>query len=105
MSENNDDIDRDDLYGDVDLVQLPPHQSIDREVAGNRPDKLPKSLTDRVEELESLTEKLQRENKTLKRNIGTLYRTAVAELQRKDRTIKELREGEKGEDYHVAQRG
>ena len=36
------------------------------------------------------TEKLIAENETLKRNMGILYRTAKAELERKDRTIEML---------------
>jgi predicted RNase H-like nuclease (RuvC/YqgF family) len=52
----------------------------------------PKSLTDQVAELTQLNEKLQTENNNLKRNIGTLYRTATAELARKDRQIEELRQ-------------
>jgi hypothetical protein len=34
--------------------------------------------------------KLKAENETLKRNMGILYRTAKAELERKDRTIEML---------------
>jgi len=36
------------------------------------------------------TDKLIAENETLKRNMGILYRTAKAELERKDRTIEML---------------
>ena len=34
--------------------------------------------------------KLKEENETLKRNMGILYRTAKAELERKDKTIEML---------------
>mgnify|MGYP003449265481 CR=1 FL=1 len=74
----------DDLYDDVDDAKLAPTASF----SGDRP----KSLTDRVQELEQLVTELQAENNSLRRNIGTLYRTAIAELARKDRKIQELQQ-------------
>jgi hypothetical protein len=50
----------------------------------------PKSLVVELQELEECVGLLEKENQTLKRNMGTLYRTAVAELQRKDDQIQEL---------------
>lgn len=45
-----------------------------------------------VEELKRKVEKLQAENQVLKRNIGTLFRTARAEIRRKDSEIESLME-------------
>lgn len=50
----------------------------------------PKSLTEEVDALQAKVGSLQRENSTLKRNIGILYRTAIAELKRKDAEIATL---------------
>jgi vacuolar-type H+-ATPase subunit I/STV1 len=50
----------------------------------------PKSLVDELKELEERVGFLEKEKQTLKRNMGALYRTAVAELQRKDDQIQEL---------------
>jgi len=49
----------------------------------------PKSLTDQVLELQERVQRLEQENATLKRNMGTLFRTATAELARKDRQLQE----------------
>jgi predicted nucleic acid-binding Zn-ribbon protein len=51
----------------------------------------PKSLTDQVVDLQSTVQRLEQENETLKRNMGTLFRTATAELARKDRQLHDLR--------------
>jgi len=45
-----------------------------------------------VEGLKCQIKDLQKENETLKRNIGTLYRTAKAEIERKDADNALLRE-------------
>lgn len=82
MDEGQDDHDDEDLYGDMGDIKPAPTSQRHH----------PGSLTDRVEELEQLTKRLRRENATLKRNIGTLYRTAAAELHRKEQQIRELRE-------------
>jgi UbiD family decarboxylase len=50
----------------------------------------PKSFTQQVEELKSQVDSIQSENQRLKRNIGTLFRTARSELQRKDAEIARL---------------
>jgi len=52
----------------------------------------PKSLTDQVQELQATVDRLQAENETLKRNMGTLFRTATSELARKDRQLLEARQ-------------
>lgn len=72
----------DDLYADV--VDLPIPEPVERSVRAQ-------SLVERVQELENLSKRLKRENGILKRNIGTLFRTATSELDRKDRLIQELR--------------
>jgi hypothetical protein len=50
----------------------------------------PRSLVEEVQFLQEKSAKLERENQILKRNMGTLYRTATAELQRKDKEILRL---------------
>ena len=50
----------------------------------------PTSLVEEVQVLQQRVEALKTENRVLKRNMGTLYRTAVAEIQRKDAQIQEL---------------
>jgi hypothetical protein len=50
----------------------------------------PRSLVEEVQFLQQKSAKLERENQILKRNMGTLYRTATAELQRKDKEILRL---------------
>jgi len=50
----------------------------------------PKSFVDQVSELEKQVQKLVKENDQLKRNMGTLYRTAKHEIQRKDAEIESL---------------
>ena len=50
----------------------------------------PKSLTDQVVDLQQTVERLQAENEILKRNMGTLFRTATAELARKDRQLQQV---------------
>ena len=73
-----------DLYGDLDL-------------SGNASSKpsAPKQINIQEEraEITMLRKQLaaaQKENETLKRNVGTLYRTATNELKRKDNRILEL---------------
>ena len=48
------------------------------------------SLQQDIEILQKKLNEYQTENETLKRNMGTLYRTAKAELERKNRRIEEL---------------
>ena len=58
--------------------------------ASNNNNNLPLSLVDQVAALEETVKALRRENDTLKRNVGTLYRTAKREIQRKDDQILKL---------------
>lgn len=48
------------------------------------------SLVSHTQVLEERVRKLEEENENLKRNIGTLFRTAKAEIQRKDAEIASL---------------
>lgn len=80
-----------DLYAGIDL-HVPPavlcnEKYTKRKLAPNHP----KSLTDQVEELQEAVKRLESENKRLRRNIGTLFRTATSELTRKDRQLEEIR--------------
>lgn len=49
------------------------------------------SITDELEQAKLKISKLENENQILKRNIGTLYRTATNEIKRKDDQISRLR--------------
>mmetsp|Transcript_15008 Transcript_15008/g.41515 ORF Transcript_15008/g.41515 Transcript_15008/m.41515 type:complete len:147 (+) Transcript_15008:55-495(+) len=49
-----------------------------------------RSLVEEVEYLQQRVESLQDENTILKRNMGTLYRTAQAEIRRKDEELERL---------------
>lgn len=71
----------DDLYGDLDNVELEQAR--------------PKSTTSleleqKVQDLQALVDSLRQENETLKRNMGTLFRTARSEIQRKDAEIEAM---------------
>lgn len=79
----------DDLYDDVPM-KLPAKKKIRPTTTTAKSNHHPKNLTELVKELEQTVERLTKENSTLKRNMGTLYRTAVAELARKDRHIERL---------------
>lgn len=69
-----------DLYGDLSNAKCAPPSA-----------KPPaKKSNEAEEELQRELEKLRQENETLKRNIGTLFRTARAEITRKDTKIEEL---------------
>jgi|EP00979_Chaetoceros_neogracilis_P018630 predicted RNase H-like nuclease (RuvC/YqgF family) len=77
------DIDQD-LYGDLD-------KNIGK-VSGNSNSRQINIQQERedIVNLNAELESAKKENDTLKRNIGTLYRTATKELQRKDDRITEL---------------
>lgn len=108
MSDVNDNDDDGGLYDDVHDVKLastdtvtisissaPPANGVVRPQHPLLPDQLlsrPRlSLTDQVEDLQLTVHRLERENETLKRNMGTLFRTAAAEVARKDRLLQDLR--------------
>ena len=80
----------DDLYGDIDDTPVFPTKTAAAESARSRSSSQPLSLVDQVGHLEQKVAQLQRENEVLKRNMGTLYRTARAELSRKDKEITRL---------------
>jgi hypothetical protein len=52
----------------------------------------PKSFSDELDAVQRRVVLLEKENETLRRNMGTLYRTAKSELGRKDAEIDRLRE-------------
>ena len=83
-----------DLYDDLDDVKV---ASASNDAASSKVPKKssvghPKSLTEQVDDLQAQVNRLQQENDNLKRSMGTLYRTAQAELARKDKEIASLRE-------------
>lgn len=109
-TDDDDAFGEEDLYGDLKLpaassgaststTTTAPASQTSQSTTGLRPSGLrpssshhPKSLTDQVQELQATVERLQAENETLKRNMGTLFRTATAELARKDRQLLEARQ-------------
>lgn len=74
--------DDEDLYGDLQDTKCAP------------PAKPPSVSTDslKTKELQQEVDQLRIENETLKRNMGTLFRTARAEIKRKDAKIESLME-------------
>ena len=72
----------DDLYGDLE----------DAVAKQSEPGRSTSNTTVPASSADSSTDvaKLKAENETLKRNMGILYRTAKAELERKDKTIEML---------------
>jgi hypothetical protein len=89
----------DDLYGDIDdtpvfssVADTPSTTTTTRGLDDDnvKGSSKPRSLVEQVSFLEERVGALQRENEILKRNMGTLYRTAIAELQRKDKEIVRL---------------
>ena len=49
------------------------------------------SITDELEQAKLKVQQLEQENQVLRRNIGTLFRTATNEIKRKDDQISRLR--------------
>ena len=92
MSTTNDD----DLYGDLEhtVAKPQPKTTANAPVStsfstSSLPDnKSPSEILQMQRQIQSLKE----ERDTLQKNIGILYRTAKAELQRKDRTINQLQD-------------
>lgn len=92
FNEENDD----ELYGDLDIVT-----SVTKSTASSKK-KIKTALTGEegvdyyeasvVEKLRKELEESQRANSTLKRNIAILYRTAKAEIERKDATLQSLQD-------------
>jgi hypothetical protein len=95
----------DDLYDDLDDSKLPASFSSPKKqqylvssderkssvsTASNH--NRPKSLAEQVNYLQEQVNRLCAENTTLQRNMGTLYRTAVLEIARKDAEIARLQQ-------------
>lgn len=78
----------DDLYDDI--ADTKPASVGSKKPPAASSNGRPLSLTDEVQVLRQHVQRLEQENKNLKRNMGTLYRTAVAELKRKDAQIAAL---------------
>ena len=87
-----------DLYGDIDETPVFPPPTAPANAAQAAPHRAtgqsdvshPRSLVEEVTFLQEKVGKLQGENEVLKRNMGTLYRTATEEIQRKDKEILRL---------------
>lgn len=84
------------LYGDLLDTQraAPKKRKITSEInhhsCDNIPDNRERDTIGKVPVHNKEVEKLKEENQQLKRNIGTLYRTAKTELKRKDEEISRL---------------
>jgi len=105
MSDNNND---DDLYEDIKdtkpAAKAPPlsssmlssswlpSSSLSSPAGRLSHSDRPLSLTEEVQYLKQRVQILEEENTNLQRNMGTLYRTAMAELKRKDTEIVRLQE-------------
>lgn len=91
MSNDDDDF----LYDDLQDAQLAKKQktttttTVAKKPSAAATDR-PLSLSEQAEQHQKRVEQLERENEQLKRNIGTLYRTAKKEIQRKDNQIARL---------------
>jgi non-canonical (house-cleaning) NTP pyrophosphatase len=94
MSRNNDpgDNDDDDLYEDLIDTKVAAVATGDKKSASSSSSKGPQSFAEQVETSQQHAQALERENLTLKRNIGTLFRTAKRELERKDTEIQRLQQ-------------
>jgi predicted RNase H-like nuclease (RuvC/YqgF family) len=76
----------DDLYGDLDGVQMEKSAS-----TANKPKSTTTvALAKYAEEIHARVTALEHENAALKRNMGTLFRTARTEIERKDAEIRSL---------------
>ena len=98
----------DDLYGDIDdtpVFAMSAAVTDRTQAAAARPTTTPpkatksatapnhpRSLVEEVQFLQDKVAKLERENQVLKRNMGILFRTATAEIQRKDKEILRLQQ-------------
>jgi hypothetical protein len=77
----------DELYGDLSATTLPP-PSVARDSKRQEEQQQPPCPNSTPSN--HMLQELSEENQRLKRNIGTLYRTAKAELKRKNDEIKRL---------------
>jgi exonuclease VII small subunit len=79
----------DDLYGDLDGVQM--EKSASTTNKNSKPKSAPTvAFEKQAEELHARVTALENENAALKRNMGTLFRTARTEIERKDAEIRSL---------------
>lgn len=83
-----------DLYDDLKETTVPP------QAKKMKPSASIVSLENRIKTLESQRSETTKENEILKRNMGSLYRTAKAEIRRKDAEIDSLQQ--QLEQRHVA---
>lgn len=82
-----------DLYGDIDETPVFPSSVTAKAsppLAAAVKKDAPRSLVEEVQFLQEKVGQLAGENEVLKRNMGTLYRTATAEISRKDKEILRL---------------
>ena len=82
--------DEHDLYGDIDETPVFSSAAAGGTAADNDTKSRPMSLVEENKFLREKVAKLQGENDVLQRNMGTLFRTATAEIQRKDKEILRL---------------
>jgi len=66
------------------------HQQIMSSTVSRSKIERPKSLVDEVDDLQQRLKAIEEENAILKRNMGTLYRTALSEIERKEAEIERL---------------
>lgn len=83
---NNMSAEDDDLYGDLATVTVKPATTSQLTFASKQSPVTPSEVGGLQQQVASLKE----ENETLRRNMGILYRTAKAELERKDKAIDRL---------------
>jgi hypothetical protein len=81
----------DDLYDDLVDTKVAATASVSKKSAPSNTLQ-PKSFSDELDALQQRVALIEKENETLRRNMGTLYRTAKSELGRKDAEIDRLRE-------------
>lgn len=82
----------DDLYDDLANTKVTAATAVSKKPSSSLTNVIrPKNLSDEVDALQQRVAALEKENETLRRNMGTLYRTAKAELGRKDTAIENLR--------------
>lgn len=75
----------DDLYDDLDNVQMEKSS-----LSAPNKSKSTIELEKQIEVQQARVAALEKENETLRRNMGTLFRTARTEMERKDAEIKSL---------------
>jgi len=91
ISSQGEEVEHDDLYGD--LTRSKP-QNCQNRIILRPPTKqaFNHNSEELMSKLQAKLDETKKENEILKRNIGTLYRTAKLELERKDARIMALQE-------------